>query len=417
MTTKNVSFGKDSNVFVHVSWDCKTSERKLGDILYPVTTGSSVGSLTQVYTENSGESDLVYLEQDAEASPCVLTLQCASHSPLLISSLLIVTEARTMEVYSGAGDYCGTCRGDRQNTFPLESAAEGISLFKKYLKLESPLASCDVKLLSLAGRARVGVGGIVLGLEDEGTAGGPQTAGQGIDLHRVQSMVESMGSTLSPGALNLMDMVQFQQKNKADALSGFMPLLLGGGPLAAMLKASVDSRAEAAHARAVATADASSTGRSSEPETAVSGTEAQPEPLDPAAPVSDERKLTDLVSSLLNGQPGRRPVDSGPDLLPVLQGVCGQVTQLRLEDDSPATAASAGNDQTQEHSCCRSLERRMEEMETRLKRHIDQRLDALQQSLERALLAALPLPRVPQGAKGARAPDWHSGHGLLNGDA
>ncbi|KAG5855367.1 hypothetical protein ANANG_G00048340 [Anguilla anguilla] len=171
MTTQNVSFSKDGLVFAHVSWDCKSAERNLCGILHPVTA-SSLASLTQVYTENSGEIDLVYLEQDADTSPCVLRLQCAPHSSVLISSLLIVTEARTMEVYSGAGDYCGTCRGERHHTLPNEGAAEDISLFKKYLKLESPLASCDVKLLSLGGRDRVGIAGIVLGLQDDGRDGG-----------------------------------------------------------------------------------------------------------------------------------------------------------------------------------------------------------------------------------------------------
>lgn len=36
--------------------------------------------------------------------------------------------------------------------------------------------------------------------------------GTGIDLHRVQAMMQEMGTTLSPGAQNLMEMVQFQQK-------------------------------------------------------------------------------------------------------------------------------------------------------------------------------------------------------------
>ncbi|XP_061087755.1 ATPase PAAT [Conger conger] len=425
MTTQNVSFGKDRLVSVHGPWDCKSSERKLGDIVYPVTT-SSLANLTQVYTENSGEIDLVYLEQDAEASPCMLRLECAPHSSALISSLLVVTEARTMEVYSGAGEYCGTCRGERHDTLQLENAAEGISLYKKYVQLESPLASCDVKLLSLGGRARVGIGGVVLGLRDDGPAGGTQVPGQAIDLHQVQSMVESIGTTLSPGAQNLMDMVQFQQKNKADALGGFLPLLLGSGPLAVMAKATIESRTCSADAQTLTAAvhghaDASSPGQSLEPESAVAGPNTLPQPLGTAAPDRHDRRLTNAVSSLLNGHPGRRPFGFGPDLLPVLQGVCGQVAQLRIEDGPSATATSAGTEEG--HSCCHSLElrleRRMEEMEERLKQHIDRRLDALQQGLERALLEALPLAHLPQGIKGPSVapPDCHSKHGLLNGDA
>ncbi|KAJ8404785.1 hypothetical protein AAFF_G00331720 [Aldrovandia affinis] len=414
MATLNVNSGKDGLVTVHTSWDSKSPERKPG-ILYPVTSTSSVTDLTQVYTETAGENALFYLEQGEEASPCSLRLKCTPQSSALITSLLIVSEARTMEVYTGAGEYCGTCRGERHHTLPLESADEAISLYKKYLKLESPSTSCDVKLLSLGGRARVGIGGIVLGLQDDGAAGGSLTTAPGIDLHRVQSMMESMGTTLSPGAQNLMDMVQFQQKNKTDALSGFLPLLLGGGPLAALAKAGAESIAAAdtglQATRSHGHTDTSLPAQSQEPESKL-----QTGPLYPPAPVNE---LADMVSSFLSGQPGRRPVNFGPDLLPVLQGVCGQVAQLRIDDGSSESAASAGPEQ--ERCCCQALEkrveRRMDEMEKRLKRHIDQRLDELQHSLERVLLAALPLAHVPQGIKGSPAPDWHGAPGLLNGDA
>lgn len=43
----------------------------------------------------------------------------------------------------------------------------------------------------------------------------------GIDMQRVQCLMEEMGTSLSPGAQNLMEMVQFQQKVNSlrDALS------------------------------------------------------------------------------------------------------------------------------------------------------------------------------------------------------
>lgn len=44
------------------------------------------------------------------------------------------------------------------------------------------------------------------------------------------------------------------------------------------------------------------------------------------------------------------------------------------------------------------MERRLEEMERRLKEHVDRRLDALEQKLEKALLSALPLVAVKQEA-------------------
>ncbi|KAI1886959.1 hypothetical protein AGOR_G00201130 [Albula goreensis] len=432
MDTVSINAYKDGLVSVHTSWECKSLDRKLDDIASLVTSTSNAVDLTEVYTGASWENGLVYLEQVEEASPCSLSLQCAPHSSALITSLLIVSEARTMEVYSGSGEYCGTCRGELQHTVPIGSANEGISLYKKHLKLESQSTSCDIKLLSLGGRTRVGIGGIVLGLQDDETASSSSTAGPGIDLQRVQSMMESMGATLSPGAQNLMDMVQFQQKNKTDVLGGFLPLLLGGGPLAALAKAGSESRAAgdigpqapASHRQM----DTSSPAQLRETDSTVSGVKPHNGPSCPSAPLNDS-KLTNRVSSLLNGQPGRKPIDFGPELLPLLQGVCGQVTQLRIEDKSSESTSSAWLQE--EQARCRALEqrmesrmeemeqkmeRRMEEMEQRLKQHIDQRLDALQQSLERALLMALPLAH-DRGVKGTPVPDWHNPSGLMNGNA
>ena len=49
------------------------------------------------------------------------------------------------------------------------------------------------------------------------------------------------------------------------------------------------------------------------------------------------------------------------------------------------------------------MERRLEEMEKRLKEHVDRRLDALEQKLEKALLSALPLVALNQGAVSSSA--------------
>lgn len=54
----------------------------------------------------------VFLERAEESSPCVITLLCRPDSGAVITSLQIVSEARTVEVYSLSGDYCGTSRGE-----------------------------------------------------------------------------------------------------------------------------------------------------------------------------------------------------------------------------------------------------------------------------------------------------------------
>lgn len=46
------------------------------------------------------------------------------------------------------------------------------------------------------------------------------------------------------------------------------------------------------------------------------------------------------------------------------------------------------------------MERRLEELERRLKEHVDRRLDALEQKLEKALLSVLPLVALNPGSVG-----------------
>lgn len=59
---------------------------------------------------------LVRLEQPEDDCPCVLTLSCSSSPLTSIRRLLVISQARTMEVYSQEGDYCGTARGERDDS-------------------------------------------------------------------------------------------------------------------------------------------------------------------------------------------------------------------------------------------------------------------------------------------------------------
>jgi len=111
--------------------------------------------------------------------------------------------------------------------------------YRNHLVLESPAASCEVKvrkagnkitnkktdvcclrimcgvsvqLLSLGGRSSVAITHVGVGLETLKDRQGGPCVDPGIDLQRVQTMMEEMGTTLSPGAQNLMELVQCQQK-------------------------------------------------------------------------------------------------------------------------------------------------------------------------------------------------------------
>ncbi|XP_060794714.1 ATPase PAAT [Neoarius graeffei] len=358
-----MSSSRDAMVSPHSSWVC-TSHTELRDIL--ITPQEDL--LTEAALDPSALCEPVLLERAEESSPCIITLLCRPDSGAVITSLQIVSEARTVEVYSLSGDYCGTSRGEEDPRWQQSSAEDKRLFYRNHLVLESPLVSCELKLLSLGGRSVVGIHRVVVGLRFRPGAEVQPGPAAGIDLHRVQAMMEEMGTTLSPGAQSLMEMVQFQQKNKADVLGGFLPLLMGGGALAYWAKG------------AKAAGDVGSDG----------------------APTPTGTFRADQSGEA--GGPGGNQSPLSPDLLPMLESVCGQVARLRL--NSPPSPEKKMNGEREDHVCCAGLEKvleevvekRMHDLENRLKEHMDTRLDALQQRLELtlhqlALLTSAPIPQ------------------------
>uniref|UniRef100_W5MNT2 Si:rp71-19m20.1 n=1 Tax=Lepisosteus oculatus TaxID=7918 RepID=W5MNT2_LEPOC len=383
MARQCVIGSKDGLVTAHSSWVFSSSSHE--DIL-SLQTGNNPGD----YPED-GETVPVFLQQDPEDEmlPCELRLQCAPGSCSDMAWLQVVSEARTMEVYCGS-EYCGTCRGERVSSLQINGVSDSISLYRKQLKLDSPSRSCEVKLLSLGGQKKVGISRIVVGVKPAGKLGSPPCVGSSIDLQRVRAMMESMGTTLSPGAQNLMDMVQFQQENKPDVLGGFLPLLLGSGPLAALVKGGSESRSTA-HTDLHTSRDIQCTDLLPAQESKSESADA-PSIVNSTCIVntnSSEQIYTDVISSFLNGQARRKQCSFSPELLPVLQNHCIRAFLLVV-----GGGLKNINNALQDHSCCcaveQALQKRLEEMERRLMEHIDQRLSALQDSLESRVLSALP---------------------------
>ncbi|XP_036907016.1 ATPase PAAT-like isoform X1 [Sturnira hondurensis] len=147
-----------------------------------------------------------------EEPPCFLYLRCDADGGEEMVSVGILSSARNMEVYVGE-EYSGTSRG---KTVPdvLEKSEPEIIFYKKCLKLESPTLACKIKLLSFGEKQRVVISKVVVHVRPasarSSTCSPP--VGAGVDLQRVQTIVRSMGSTLSPGAQQLMRMVSFQQQ-------------------------------------------------------------------------------------------------------------------------------------------------------------------------------------------------------------
>ncbi|XP_023274701.1 uncharacterized protein C10orf88 homolog isoform X2 [Seriola lalandi dorsalis] len=391
------------------AWVCHAEGHHLADVLLPVHINDEDDHEEELgQSERNGTNSPVLLEQTEEGSPCVLTVHCSPTSPAAISRLLVISEARTMELYDQMGEYCGTVRGEKDDSIQPDSEDRG-PFYRKRLVLEHPSSACEVKLLSLAGRSSVLVSQVIVGLKPLQPC---PVRGPGIDMQQVQCLVEEMGTSLSPGAQNLMDMVHFQQKNQTSSLGGFLPLLMGGGALSFLAQGANISPA-AVNNQTPSAESAPPVGFTSpadEPPPAQNGsmsngsTSSSPDRLLSGVNVKNtvssdsigHAQLAEMMSHFLKAQGHGQALSPGPELLPMLQSVCGQVTQLRLDD----AAAAAEKEKTMRNGTWEfdsAMEQRLEEMERRLKEHVDRRLDALEQKLEKALLSALPMVALNQG--------------------
>uniref|UniRef100_A0A2K5C1A5 Uncharacterized protein n=1 Tax=Aotus nancymaae TaxID=37293 RepID=A0A2K5C1A5_AOTNA len=153
--------------------------------------------------------DLVILKRslnNQDENPCFLYLKFGPDGGEEIASIDILSSARNMEVYFGE-EYCGTSRGK-------SVLKHKIIFYKNYLILASSTHACKIKLLSFGERQRVFISKVVIHMRavSNSSTSSPALKSR-IDLDRVQTIMESMGSKLSPGAQHLMNMVRFQQWN------------------------------------------------------------------------------------------------------------------------------------------------------------------------------------------------------------
>ncbi|XP_003961137.2 ATPase PAAT isoform X2 [Takifugu rubripes] len=390
------------------AWICPSQGPNLADILLSVHASDENSNEQFIHSEEDQTNSVspVLVERTEEGSTCILALCCSPSSNAAISRLLVVSEARNMEIYNQTGEYCGTARGERV-TFVLSDISDRGPFYKKQLILDQPSPACEVKLLSLAGRNSVLVRRVIVGLQQIGP--GP-ALGPGIDMKQVQSLVNEMGTSLSPGAQNLMDMVQFQQQNQTGSLGGFLPLLMGGGVLSGPAQKDRISpeafhpqpQPEHSRAAAVSITAPDETGPTQNGEVSVGSSDLLSHLIDPEKKTNSQSRypvspaqISEMMSHLLKQQGCQQTLAAAGELLPALKSVCGQVSKLRLDNGAVETETRMTNGTWELDS---TMERRLEEMERRLKEHVDRRLDALEQKLERTLLRVLPQFVLNQGS-------------------
>ncbi|KAF6107711.1 hypothetical protein HJG60_001627 [Phyllostomus discolor] len=414
-----------------------------------LVTGAGVGAPDSEWDEllapPAPGQDPVILKRSPnspEETPCFLYLRCDPEAGEEIVSVGVLSSARNMEVYV-AEEYSGTSRG---KTVPdaLENSDHEIIFYKKYLKLESPTLACKIKLLSFGEKQRVLVSRVVVhvGPASARSAARSPAVGAGVDLQRVQTIVRSVGSTLSPGAQQLMSMVSSQQQN-CISIGEQLQSVLGKTAFTRMmgLQALSPSAAWDGSPSAPSPFRAGLT-----PGHVTGGSEAHTDrSTQPAAggPVTDLRECTavppnrslpegdlkDAVSSLLLKKASDRSGAPSSELLPLLQSLCSHVNGLRagqkaerpgaVSRPSDGVAAVAMGEQPVCSYLEKILTKSMDLLEKRLTDHIDQRVRALQEHIEgkiAALADLLQSPSSPPPPAGLPLRLCDSGERLSNGE-
>uniref|UniRef100_A0A4W3HEW7 Chromosome 10 open reading frame 88 n=1 Tax=Callorhinchus milii TaxID=7868 RepID=A0A4W3HEW7_CALMI len=375
------------------------------------------------------ETQLVTLEQPQDSSvenACVLYLQCSPQQPADIVFLELVSEAKTMEVYTEQ-EYCGTARGQRVDNLQTDSADDDILLYKKYFKLEYPVSSCELKLLSLGGKEKVRIGKILLGVKPASVKISRDfpPLGKSINLERVQTMMDSMGTKLSPGAQHLMNMVQFQQKVNCilTTIGGLFQGIFGGGALTPVGNVTnslrmTDALTDVAPSHVSGKGNAVLIPKSEQPKEPKGIVKCDNEPIQ-----IYEGDLKGLVSTFLCKQVNGQQNAFSSEMLPFLQNLCGQVNELRLEEKvkrtKNTTPATENEGMQNQQPFCSALEKHiiehMESMEKRLKDYIDHRINTMQADLDAKFVSLTDLLQSPP-LKRTATKNYELVNNLTNGE-
>ncbi|XP_055576179.1 ATPase PAAT isoform X1 [Falco cherrug] len=378
------------------------------------------------------------------AAPCVLHLECRPGGAAEMVSVGILSEARNMEVYVGE-EYCGTGRGQSLGAARTAGETDKVTLYKKYLKFECPAASCRIKLLSIGEKQRVLISKIIVQVKTVSAklATDFPSLGSSIDLDRVQTIMESMGSKLSPGAQQLMDMVRCQQKNSLSLEDKFNWIFgknsdLGGdhaidGLRSAAIQTSRDqSAAEPVPVKNHLTSETvyehlkiSHDLNSQVPER---GNTLDSERLAAQQNTVDLRNDFKVMGSLhMQEQASKPPNVAVPQvLLPFLQNLCSQVNHLRLKDGDRHFGKNAVTKEegiqcvgVEQQPLCSYLEKiiskNMELMEKKLMDYIDRQIQTLQTHIDNKMVLLMDLVQNSTPNKIAQA-HYDSNEGFSNGE-
>ncbi|XP_047557728.1 ATPase PAAT-like [Lutra lutra] len=372
--------------------------------------------------------------------PCFLQLSCEPGGAEEIVSVGLLSSARNMEVYLG-GEYCGTSRGEAVGGEPGDSEHK-IIFYKKYLKLESSSHACKIKLLSFGEKQRVFISKIVVQLRrvSANSSTSSPALGSRIDLQRVQTLMEAMGSKLSPGAQQLMNMVKFQQQNCVPVGEQLQAVLGNTGyrRVADLQSSAASGASDKSPSTPFPFRTGLTSGTLTEDLNACVDKSPQPPGGGNTTHLKDyhvvppnhsllENDLRNAVSSFLPKKASDASNIPNSELLPFLQNLCSQVNHLHVGHSARwqegITKAGEGvvGVATEEQPVCSYLEKiltkNMELLEKKLVDSIDQRIRQLQEHVDRKIAVLMDLLQNPPSPPlGKALTQCDSGERLSNGE-
>ncbi|XP_072280281.1 ATPase PAAT [Pyxicephalus adspersus] len=336
------------------SWLCHS---ELSSVLH-VTDQVQSAAITP---QSTSREECVVLELPCppdKVIPCTLTVSCVAQGTDRLLDLGLCSDARTIEVYSISQDgqeeeYLGTSRGERCT---IQTCHEPFTLYRASLKFDFPVPACKVKLLSLGGKQSIVVGEISVQMTSipERISQTPSLLGPSINLERVQSIMDSMGGKMSPGAEQLMNMVRAQQKNQAPFGAHLLQLFGSLQPISQQkkedpkeeTKKTFDTRMEAGQGL-------------------------------PSNQQSSAIDVKSVMSSFMQNQLGKAV--SPESVLPLFANLAVQSNTNR---DSERKPCSVPREDKLDPALEQVLSTHMERMERNLMKHIDQRMRCLQEHLD-----------------------------------
>ncbi|XP_032738037.1 ATPase PAAT-like isoform X2 [Lontra canadensis] len=386
--------------------------------------------------------DLVVLKSGPSSpgeKPCFLHLSCEPGGAEEIVSVGLLSSARNMEVYLGE-EYCGTSRGEAVCGDP--AGRSKIIFYKKYLQLESSSRACKIKLLSFGEEQRVFIGKIVVQLRrvSANSSTSSPALGSRIDLQRVQTLMEAMGSKLSPGAQQLMNMVKFQQQNCVPVGEQLQAVLGNTGyrRVADLQSSAASGASDKSPSTPFPFRTGLTSGTLTEDLNACVDKSPQPPGGGNTTHLRDyhvvppnhsllENDLRNAVSSLLPKKASDASNIPNSELLPFLQNLCSQVNHLRVGHSARwqegITKAGEGvvGVATEEQPVCSYLEKiltkNMELLEKKLVDSIDQQIRRLQEHVDRKMAVLMDLlQNPPSPPPGTALTQCDSGERLSNGE-